>query len=221
MVQVIADISTKWIIPLSLLCQWPCNFCGWVSWFIWKMNTAVGSRCWAFVGLHYRWNANCCLNSPIGGKARSHPHTKHNHGRHGKAAAWESGTFDLPFDHWPLEPSILQAELNRADLNWIKRLQQKHWLQQLRGVESMCYRRSMTERCSFSRRHFSSLAQELANAFMFVKMYSDLWIELKVRDRSLKILKRTLVRMIQPVFVKLCYYYRRLINAKDKCVHRV
>jgi len=75
MVQVIADISTKWIIPLSLLCQWPCNFCGWVSWFIWKMNTAVGSRCWAFVGLHYRWNANCCLNSPIGGKARSHPHT--------------------------------------------------------------------------------------------------------------------------------------------------
>jgi len=54
----------------------------------------------------------------------------------------------------------------------------------------------------------------------FVKTVADLRKEIEVRDCFLNVLDGTLVRMVQPVFVKLRYNNKILVNAKDIYMHR-
>lgn len=54
----------------------------------------------------------------------------------------------------------------------------------------------------------------------FVKTLRDLQKEIQVRDCFLNVLDGALVRMVQPVFVKLRYKDRVLVNCKDIYLHR-
>ncbi len=54
-----------------------------------------------------------------------------------------------------------------------------------------------------------------------MKTVRDLKKELEVRDCFLNVLDGTLVRMVQPVFIKLKYGDKILVNSKDIYLHRV